>query len=1447
MTANSALKVFHEDADGKTATTPLAESQKQASLQDLKEQILDQIVRPISRPLDGVEITLQEQPLAVVLTQTLTNPQGRAIDYRYEIQIGGDRIELKGASSNGCLRQLCFPAPPYSPEQVVIMQDAFRAASIDHLNERFAPGDFKLTDYQENAVNAAMRDLNETGRSLIVIGTGGGKTQIIFEVLDRQFAQAGSPNDYKAIFVVNNNVILDEAGEKFVQRFGDKHSSSHLHGGERDLSGALLLTTPTSLAGGSRLQEACTGKKEVILVIDECHHTPADVLTKVIADAVELSQKEGFTLKIMGTTATETRPDLKSVLTFFNNEISYEMPSVELTKRGFLVPFRYLAHDAWLYPPGETPRLILPGDDIASDRKSLLNSHAAFEHVKAALDEVVLQQDDQRTLIIAPNVALAGEFVTYLSQFEEYKDRVVRLTSQEKGVDLDQFKETYEAWKRGDKGDANKPPPSIVVAVDLFKEGTDAPGIRNLVMWKDTNSLITFLQTLGRGLRPDEFKSHLNVIDVAGTFRKVHLLQWLGATTEKSASREGASQEKDRKDQSPHGFTGERPMCELAPEVTRVVNSFLSNVPALLSRRYPGQNYSMIPVEEILKLHSCVAERCGFDSTSSFEDFLKSEGEKLLQDSSATSVKALRDTLLPAFMTDPQEDRSGYQVLDRAPETMLVHAHLLEMLQVHVAGFTPTHFAPVFPELSKEALDQARVVAGNLTTLRRSCFDLDAVSMGRELIQAVVNPGKLTDDEFVRNHLILITLTDEECRQSFNSAEGRSISRERSSALPEHFDQLALREGYLKHPLLDGKLQREDFNLPRQEFESVLIQQALVKIGQDGRGIHRDYIKLIERKLRQLDTVLREGDRSKSVRALADVTSLLDRGSLLERFAETEFSPDRYRSLQERIRFFSERRDEYPALETIVAHLKQIEAAVTGLQESILPGSGSYLLRTSQAPGSRQIDVSLVIRTPEGAEEILTKTDFSVKTDLSRAHVVVESGALAAIDSKAESLPAVERRALARTLTSHLEKISDTYASKTEESTGTASKPIFILPYQFDATSGLSQGELCQAVLENSALEVLVGGPIVKPSSNAQNLEPSVRQVLQSRVSGIDESVIHSLRQQFPSSSLSFGRDLLHVYELLQFSRTQIVPHLEAWRIALKNTQLVSPSYLRFAALAAEPLERLMQPDTRISSSRFGKVRAYCSMLETIRRSGGLTDHLAVLTAAWSAWEKVYMGSFEQRRSPLLNCQASIKLLFDRLQRIHSDGTNLPMDLETAVNTDLEIIFNAFHEASRRDAVTFSSISEDDQVTYATTFTERLTSLATTLNELSEARSSIKKDSFSSNILQPERREGHPFFNRDNEAVYFLSGTTKKPVVHLDPNCAQLLKDRKERKKSDLPAEPTTVGMLEGIRDRSSCQCCPGCKTPSWKELDTYSDIKRRFHYVDGQSARLPEKLEQER
>ena len=59
----------------------------------------------------------------------------------------------------------------------------------------------------------------------------------------------------------------------------------------------------------------------------------------------------------------------------------------------------------------------------------------------------------------------------------------------------------------------------VIFTVDLFNEGLDVPDIDTVLMLRPTESSIIFLQQLGRGLRIQDGKDALAVIDFIGNHR----------------------------------------------------------------------------------------------------------------------------------------------------------------------------------------------------------------------------------------------------------------------------------------------------------------------------------------------------------------------------------------------------------------------------------------------------------------------------------------------------------------------------------------------------------------------------------------------------------------------------------------------------------------------------------------------------------------------------------------------------------------------------------------------------------------------------------------------------------------------------------------------------------------------------------------------------------------
>ena len=65
---------------------------------------------------------------------------------------------------------------------------------------------------------------------------------------------------------------------------------------------------------------------------------------------------------------------------------------------------------------------------------------------------------------------------------------------------------------------------SYIFTVDIFNEGIDIPKINQIVMLRNTESSIIFIQQLGRGLRKDTSKEFVTVIDFIGNYKSNYMI-----------------------------------------------------------------------------------------------------------------------------------------------------------------------------------------------------------------------------------------------------------------------------------------------------------------------------------------------------------------------------------------------------------------------------------------------------------------------------------------------------------------------------------------------------------------------------------------------------------------------------------------------------------------------------------------------------------------------------------------------------------------------------------------------------------------------------------------------------------------------------------------------------------------------------------------------------------
>ena len=63
-----------------------------------------------------------------------------------------------------------------------------------------------------------------------------------------------------------------------------------------------------------------------------------------------------------------------------------------------------------------------------------------------------------------------------------------------------------------------------ILTVDIFNEGIDIPSINQVVMLRQTQSSIIFIQQLGRGLRKHNSKDFVTIIDFIGNYKNNYLI-----------------------------------------------------------------------------------------------------------------------------------------------------------------------------------------------------------------------------------------------------------------------------------------------------------------------------------------------------------------------------------------------------------------------------------------------------------------------------------------------------------------------------------------------------------------------------------------------------------------------------------------------------------------------------------------------------------------------------------------------------------------------------------------------------------------------------------------------------------------------------------------------------------------------------------------------------------
>jgi superfamily II DNA or RNA helicase len=699
------------------------------------DNILPTVIGRDPRTIKGLNISIsniEKLDPKLTISSKHDDENGKPITLAYTFHYSDNDFGFVGVHQSDGKIEKAFNIPKnLDISELEKFKDGLRSLFVadPFLNRRFVSDlPFSLEPFQESAVQDGLKGFEEKDSSLIVMPTGTGKTEVAWTILDQHLSKLKSQGN-KAIFIVNNKLILDDAAAKLKKRFGAKYRTSKIYDSTADFSGDVIFATPVSLSNKmQKLLQHLESRDEKIamFIYDEVHHLPAETYSETLRILKKASMDRQWDSVHAGFSATPERMDRLDVFRFFGKKIDFDFPIDNAWSQGYLAPLDIVLADNDINPGDVCP--VLPKTRLWD-----LYQKMRYDDKRLAKLQEVYKKDVELTGKEGKSLIIVKDNDTAEAVAENFRNSgcdAVALTSRQKDSSFNPeyseqyFEDHYKAWKfgkwRNGSKYSDKPVPKIAVAVDMFKEGVDVPDINRLILARYTNSLGTLLQTIGRGLRPAPLKQNLRLIDFVGQLRNIDVMQFMAQCGAAFTDLHDATKRKSS--------THDPSTIDFNDSYVDSVKDFMSNVPYLLERRYITYE-NIIDPREIRKLDLFFAEKLGADMTTQegalkylnkyLEDFVKEV------QSDGCNTKKLRDSLYPLMTFDRTDPKGRYKNnpwLTDGP-AQIMYSHLLERLNEICSQqsleLNMDYIDSILPEFSQKENQISQNISQNMKFLRQ--------------------------------------------------------------------------------------------------------------------------------------------------------------------------------------------------------------------------------------------------------------------------------------------------------------------------------------------------------------------------------------------------------------------------------------------------------------------------------------------------------------------------------------------------------------------------------------------------------------------------------------------------------------------------------------------------------------------------------------------------------
>jgi superfamily II DNA or RNA helicase len=342
---------------------------------------------------------------------------------------------------------------------------------------------FALRSYQTNLLQEVFSAFALRKRRIFLqLPTGGGKTHC-FSYLAREFL-----NQQQGVLVVaHRKELIDQAYQKLISISG--FPATKITAGKQINPDYLI-----QIASIQTLRNRKYKPQAGLVIIDEAHHATSKSYTDLIA-----AYPEAY---ILGVSATPMRCDGQSLKRHFDTLITG--PSVsELINQGYLSPFKLFGATKKI----STDNIKTRGGDY--DKKQLI--HAVEKQVVCAdvLENWQRYASGLQTVIFNVSVNYSQQIALTFNKAGIPTGHIDGKTPKAERDDLiQQFRERRIR---------------VLSNCEIVTEGFDVPGMEAVQIVRPTQSLILWLQMVGRVLRPFAGKDSALIIDHTDNWKRLGL------------------------------------------------------------------------------------------------------------------------------------------------------------------------------------------------------------------------------------------------------------------------------------------------------------------------------------------------------------------------------------------------------------------------------------------------------------------------------------------------------------------------------------------------------------------------------------------------------------------------------------------------------------------------------------------------------------------------------------------------------------------------------------------------------------------------------------------------------------------------------------------------------------------------------------------------------------